>query len=517
MVGFYGSGTPKNTWQCSVSDFSGEIPTDRARWSDQSWNEICGRSEESFDLSRWTVQKGRGKQWFFGLWRFLKDYLVEFNLKYSKLKAYKMELPEGVLAYYVLKCANLTDEQTNICKTTCTGLKYSDMKKQIEKVTSNSGRADKPSQDISVQSQFYMDREVDNVDECYYEGDHNVGTESAECDAYYVQPGQSTLQYQYHPRGSRRGVSFSQRGATMTSGPRLITPDEFGNPTRCSFCKSTYHYVGQCPDAAKQAAVRGRGASTIWRPGRRGMRGGRGGYFWHEDSRVENVVLLAEDKLHQAELPGETFSHAIIDSGCSRTVCGRPWLESYLETLHRSEMLLVESHPDLVNFRLGDSEVIKSNELAVIPVQFGSQQIKLMTNVVECDIPLLLSRETLKRAGTEIDFKSDTVVLLGEKIDIVVSKSGHLCVPLPRRLEKQGIKQVLFSSPVQSDDDKANEAKIVKLHKQFAHPSSDRLKKLIRDSGVVDSDLGKMVDTVTLSKLQGSIVVRHLVQLSVSH
>ena len=429
----------------------------------------------------------------------IKDYLVEFNLKYSKLKAYKMELPEGVLAYYVLKCANLTDEQTNICKATCTDLKYSDMKKQIEKVTSNSGRADKHSQDISVQSQFYMDGEVDYVDECYYEGDHGVGTESAECDTYYVHPGQSTLQYQYRPGGSRRGMSFSQRGATMTSGPRLNTPDEFGNPTRCSFCKSTYHYVGQCPDAAKQAAVRGRGASTIWRPGRRGMRGGRGGYFWHEDSPVENVVLLAEDKLHQAELLGETFGHAIIDSGCSRTVCGRSWLESYLETLHRSEMLLVESHPDLVNFRFGDSEVIKSNELAVISVQFGSQQIKLMTNVVECDIPLLLSRETLKRAGAEIDFKSDTVVLLGEKIDVVVSKSGHLCVPLPRRLEKQGIKQVLFSSPVQSDDDKANEAKIVKLHKQFAHPSSDRLKKLIRDSGVVDSDLGKMVDTVTLN------------------
>ena len=167
----------------------------------------------------------------------IKDYLVEFNLKYSKLKAYKMELPEGVLAYYVLKCASLTDEQTNICKATCTDLKYSDMKKQIEKVTSNSGRADKHSQDISVQSQFYMDGEVDYVDECYYEGDHGVGTESAECDTYYVHPGQSTLQYQYRPGGSRRGMSFSQRGATMTSGPRLNTPDEFGNPTRCVSAK----------------------------------------------------------------------------------------------------------------------------------------------------------------------------------------------------------------------------------------------------------------------------------------
>ena len=123
---------------------------------------------------------------------------MEFNLKYSKLKVYKMELPGGVITFYVLNCANLTDEQTNICKANCTDLKYSDMKKHIKKVASNSGLADEPSQDISVQSQFYMDGEG-YVYEYYYEGDHDVGTESAECDAYYVQPGQSTLQYQYRP------------------------------------------------------------------------------------------------------------------------------------------------------------------------------------------------------------------------------------------------------------------------------------------------------------------------------
>ena len=42
-----------------------------------------------------------------------------------------MDLPEGVLAYYLLSCANLSDEQTALCRATCMDLTYDDMKKQI--------------------------------------------------------------------------------------------------------------------------------------------------------------------------------------------------------------------------------------------------------------------------------------------------------------------------------------------------------------------------------------------------
>ena len=119
-------------------------------------------------------------------------------------------------------------------------------------------------------------------------------------------------------------------------------------------------------------------------------------------------------------------------------------------------MMLVETHPDVGSFRFGDGDVIKSDKLVVIPIRFGSQQLKLMTNVIDRDIPLLLSRESLKRASAEIDFKTDTVTVLGEKIDVSISKSGHLCIPLIHRSDKQYVKQILFSSPLQINDDKEN-------------------------------------------------------------
>ena len=217
------------------------------------------------------------------------------------------------------------------------------------------------------------------------------------------------------------------------------------------------------------------------------------------EDEVIDVVLLAEGQTEHVELLGETFGYAIIDSGCTRTVCGRPWLNTYLETLSRCDQLLVEKHQDNCNFRFGDGKVVVSKELIVIPVQFGSQQAKLMICVVDCDVPLLLSRESLKRANAEIDFKQDKVVILGEQINVMISSSGHLCIPIlcNSSTSKQRVKQVLFSSPLQSDDNQANQRKIIKLHKQFAHPSADRLKQLIRNSGVIDPEIDSIVDRVS--------------------
>ena len=60
--------------------------------------------------------------------------MVEFNLRLCKIKSYNMNLPDNVLAYYLLDCVNLSDEQTSLCRATCAKLTYADMKTQIERV-----------------------------------------------------------------------------------------------------------------------------------------------------------------------------------------------------------------------------------------------------------------------------------------------------------------------------------------------------------------------------------------------
>lgn len=212
---------------------------------------------------------------------------------------------------------------------------------------------------------------------------------------------------------------------------------------------------------------------------------------------MENVTLFTNDPIEQCYFLGETLGYAVLDSGCNKTVCGKSWLNSYIDTLSRAEHMLVEKHTDNSTFRFGDGDPVVSRELIVIPIQLGSHKLKLMTSVVDSDVPLLISRVSLKRAQAQIDFKHDKLLVFDEPVDVFISETGHMCVSLVSREPKQTIKQVMFSCPLQADDDQANIKKIEKLHKQFAHPRALKLKELIRNSGVIDKNIEQIVDTVS--------------------
>lgn len=184
----------------------------------------------------------------------IEDYLVEFNLKYNKIKSYNMTLPEGVLAYYLLKCANLPEEQANICRATCSVLKYKDMRVQIEKVTSTSTSDPSNSANFQdVQNQYYaydIPDEYEQYDEVDEEADYTQ-------EAYFTKAS-------YRPQNTRPSTSVQK--------PRQNPLDEFGNPSQCTFCHSIFHWYDKCPHVARSSTY-SRPYPNMRRPGR-----GRGGY-----------------------------------------------------------------------------------------------------------------------------------------------------------------------------------------------------------------------------------------------
>ena len=162
-----------------------------------------------------------------------------------------------------------------------------------------------------------------------------------------------------------------------------------------------------------------------------------------------------------------------------------------MENLPRSESLKVETKTEIRRFRFGDGETYTSSKLITLPIMVGSAHAKLDTHIIDSDIPLLLSRDSLKKADAEIDFRQDTIHMLGEKVHLKISTTGHLLLPLSFPPEN-----CLLTSPIQPDNENTQK-QIIKLHKQFAHPSADRLKNLIRNSGTNDKSIDKIIDSVT--------------------
>ena len=216
---------------------------------------------------------------------------------------------------------------------------------------------------------------------------------------------------------------------------------------------------------------------------------------------IIEAVLLAEDNDSERDkLLGETIGCAIVDSGCTKTVCGDLWLNVYLESLSREDRKLVRSEKTDFGFRFGVGQVYRSNRLVHIPVHIGKERATLTVCVVSCNVPLLLSRDSLKTAGASLDFSSDNLTIFGQSVPLLVSESGHYCLPLTRPLDEPHSPEtqtVMFSHPFDYGDLEECEKKVVKLHKQFAHPSADRLRTLMSQAGVDNKGVLKLVDTVT--------------------
>ena len=87
----------------------------------------------------------------------IKDYLITFERLHHKILQYNIKLPEPVLAYRVLKSANISPEKEQLARATITELKYEAMKKQILKIFDETclTKSSSPPVEVKVEDAFY--------------------------------------------------------------------------------------------------------------------------------------------------------------------------------------------------------------------------------------------------------------------------------------------------------------------------------------------------------------------------
>ena len=120
--------------------------------------------------------------------------------------------------------------------------------------------------------------------------------------------------------------------------------------------------------------------------------------------------------------------------------------------------------------------------------------MKVTTDVVEPNIPLLLSRNSMKKASMVLDFLSDSAIIFRNQINLNITVSGHYTIPIYHAPTDRRVYATLLAH------DGSDAKKVAdKLHRQFAHPTSDKLRKLLNDSGRKDSALHGAVEEVTNS------------------
>ena len=230
------------------------------------------------------------------------------------------------------------------------------------------------------------------------------------------------------------------------------------------YCHSIYHWASDCPDAPEPARqnARSRGYPDRGGSARRGARHGAPRRFWlgpisdadsPEPVIYDAVLLTGDEDSSKDRLLGETIGHCVVDSGCTRTVCGDVWLNTYLDSLTSRDRMSVYTTNSTCHFRFGDGEVYTSSRAVHIPVYIGSEVAVLTTQVVSANIPLLLSRDSLKKAAAHMNFQDDTINIFGVNIPMIISESGHCCLSLSRPLDSPNSPHtVMFTSPLKRDN-----------------------------------------------------------------
>ena len=187
-------------------------------------------------------------------------------------------------------------------------------------------------------------------------------------------------------------------------GQKTNLLDKSGRISRCVICKSIYHWANDCPNKVQ------------------------------DTSDDVNITLFSQEmhECYMTKFVGETLNCAVLDSGCTKNVCGESWLTNYLDTLTESDRSKVVVEKSSNSFRFGNGKSLNSEKMVTFPAQIGKEDIMIKSDVIDSDLPLLLSKSAMKKANVKIDFSNDVVNMLNQKINIVFTASGHYAVPISK-------------------------------------------------------------------------------------
>ena len=465
----------------------------------------------------------------------MNEYIIKFEAAYRKLQNSGVVLNEVILAYRLLKGASLGKDE-RLVRTSVAAMTFPEMKKTLLKAsdgilcTSESKVTAMPKVKIKEEPvEVLYQRHYD--DECYnyeYSPESSLGSfsqlqwenewhdndeskdfgeEDCENPIYFNRSfnpyrglpnrGRSRSQgTMFRGRGFQRGNNRSSFSPPMTKidqytgkpishSPVMNKQDRYtGKTSECRICRSIMHWASECPH-------RNQNSTPI-----------------KKEERTEVIlkvdsVMIDDDQL--VYLARDSKNLALIDSGASKTVCGKKWFEIYENSLEPHERDKIREERNCSQFKFGDSEPVMSDIVKVIPTKLCGKDVLIKANIVENDVPLLISRHTLSEAKASLNFEHGILEIQGQSQKLIMTPSGHLAVPVARTefdLEAN-INVVFLEEEIGTEVDYKKVA--MKLHRYFAHAGAERLKKFVNKSGY----LKKKEICKEIEKLECEICKKH--------
>ena len=268
---------------------------------------------------------------------------------------------------------------------------------------------------------------------------------------------QQATNYQRYPQKSGYTPNIQQRDINLKRRRNPCTRN--GVQLCCNICESIYHFKQECPEVRTTDL-----------------------YLTHE------VILFESDYDHPAKLKNlvsDSWNAALLDSGATKTVAEEILLNSFIQSLNEEEKGKIETSKSNNMYRFGDRNLIPAILNVNLPVTIAEKQVYINTDIMPNDIPLLLSRQAMKKTGMSINSEKDQAIVFRRHEKLITTSSGHYALPITsyckliNNVNAGSNENILLVNKNQ----KSKRAIALKLHRQFTHPTPDKLVKLLNSAG----------------------------------
>ena len=164
----------------------------------------------------------------------------------------------------------------------------------------------------------------------------------------------------------------------------------------------------------------------------------------------------------------------VLDTGCIKTVSGQRWFNAFVDTLKNDTRNMISAEPSSNIFKFGGGTRLKSLGMFSVQCSIAGRNIVLVTDIVDqSDLPYLLSKESMKKAGVCIDVGNDCIKIFGKQMKLETNRSGHYTLQLKDLIETKSSKteeQKVLIQMLDGKDMDEDLKRLVKMHEGLGHP-----------------------------------------------
>lgn len=408
----------------------------------------------------------------------LDDFIADFEAKYNRIKGSGTTLPQEILAYMLMKRAGLSHIEKMLILSRINIEKketlFKDVKTNMKNILGKRLQEKKSTEDqLKLEPVFLAQNEEVLAAAGYYRKRSNTMPTKGN----YKQHNQK-WQKKYEKTDGKHARNVNPAGKD-------------GKPLLCKACGSFRHFIKDCPDSHEN---KGKGLFLTEE-----VMSDEDG----ENSEVNRFVLFTSDNDELSRFTSESLNAAALDTCCTTSVAGENWIKIYLNSLPEELREKVKGPFEGEKwFQFGNEGILKSKASYVLPAKLGDVSVMIEVEVIESDIPLLLSKSAMKKAGMIIFLSEDKAEVFGKKICLNTTSAGHYVIPLLDKsdsctpeVEEIHLNTVFATNLITATDEEKAKA-LDKLHKQFGHRPKESFVNLLKAAGCWSPDMSTKLDKI---------------------